>query len=86
MADSLAALLLKASDRELDATMKSHIEKWSEPPTALQVLEVLDHCICGALASGFVVSVLQAVYAGRCKAEGMTHADLEKLATWRAAP
>lgn len=75
--------LLKAPDRQLDAQMKPLIEKWSDPPTALQVLEVLDYCIHGSLASGFVVSVLQILYDMRCKAEGVTHEQLEPLATWR---
>jgi hypothetical protein len=75
--------LLKAPDRQLDAQMKPLIEKWSDPPTALQVLEVLDYCIHGSLASGFVVSVLQILYDMRCKAEGVTHEQLEPQATWR---
>jgi hypothetical protein len=75
--------LLKAPDHQLDARMKPLIEKWTEPPTALQVLEVLDCCINGALASGFVVAVLQALYDIRCKEEGTTHEDVVKLAEWR---
>ena len=75
--------LLRAPDHELDAQMKPLIEKWSEPPTALQVLEVLDYTIHGALASGFVVAVLQALYDIRCKEEGTTHEEVEKLAEWR---
>lgn len=80
----LAAYLLQAPDSQLDAQMKPLIEKWSDPPTALQVLEVLDYCIHGALASGFVVTALQAVYDIRCKEESTTHDDVAKLATWRA--
>lgn len=75
--------LLKAPDHQLDAQMKPLIEKWTEPPTALQVLEVLDFCIHGALASGFMVAVLQALYDIRCKAENTTHEEVEKLAEWR---
>lgn len=81
----LAAMLLKAPDREIDAQMKPLIEKWSDPPTALQVLEVLDYCIHGALASGFVVAALQVVYDIRCKEENTTHDEVAKLATWRAS-
>jgi hypothetical protein len=79
----LTDLLLKASVTQLDDQMKPLIEKWSDPPTALQVLEVLDRCVEGALASGFVVAVLQAVYDTRCKADGITHEELVKQATWR---
>jgi hypothetical protein len=75
--------LLKAPDHQLDEQMKLLIEKWQEPPTALQVLEVLDCCIYGSLASGFIVSVLQALYDIRCKKEGTTHEEVQKLAVWR---
>jgi hypothetical protein len=75
--------LLKAPESQLDIQMKPLIEKWNDPPTALQVLEVLDFCIHGSLASGFVVTVLQTLYDMRCKAEGVTHEQLEPKATWR---
>lgn len=69
-------LLKTASDSQLDASMKPLIEKWSDPPTAIQVLEVLDYCIHGSLASGFVVKVLQMLYEGRLEAEGTTHEEV----------
>lgn len=75
--------LLKASDSQLDAKMKLYIERWNILPSALQVLEVLDHCINGSLASGFVVKLLQIIYDNRCKAEGTTHDEVAKLAPWR---
>jgi hypothetical protein len=75
--------LLQAPDSQLDSSIKPLIEKWSNPPAALQVLEVLDHCIHSALASGLVVSLLQNFYAERCNAEGTTHQALEPLAVWR---
>lgn len=77
--------LLKAPDSQLDACMKPLIEKWGNPPTALQILEVTDHCIHGSLASGFVVALLQTLYDMQCKAEGTTHAEVVKQATWRPA-
>ncbi len=81
--DEFATALLNMSDDQIDASMKPYIEKWSDPPTALQVLEVLDWCIHGALASGFVVAALQTLYDIRCKEEGVSHEDVAKLATWR---
>jgi hypothetical protein len=75
--------LLTAPEHQLDSQMKSLIEKWGEPPTALQVLEVLDYCVHGSLASGFVVAVLNTLYDIRCRKEGTTHAEVEKLAEWR---
>lgn len=78
--------LLEAPDHHLDPVMKPYVEKWSDPPTALQVLEVLDLCISDAMASGFIVTVLQALYDITCKEEKTTHDDVVKLAVWRNKP
>lgn len=76
--------LLEAPDTQLDAAMKPLIKKWQVPqPTPIQILEVLDHCINGSLASDFVVTLLQALYANACKKAGTTHDEVAKLATWR---
>lgn len=83
MTNEIAACLLQLSDNQLDASMKPLIEKWSGTPTAVQILEVLDHCIHASLASGFVVTVLQALYDDACKNEGTTHEVVVKNATWR---
>lgn len=79
----LATLLLESSDRQIDASMHSLIRTWDEEPTARQILEVLDHCIYGSLASGFIVSTLQVLYDVACKREGVTHEDVIKDAPWR---
>lgn len=79
----LADTLTSFSDRELDARMFPLIRKWDEEPTALQILEVLDACIYGALASGFVVASLQLLYDAACKREGRTHEQVIADATWR---
>ena len=81
--ESLKEGLLSAPDTQLDANMKPLIQKWDDPPKAIQVLEVLDHCIHGSLASGFVVTLLQVVYDSTCKSEGVTHEQMERQATWR---
>lgn len=78
-----AELLLMGSDSMLDASMHPLIRKWDEEPTAIQILEVLDHCIHGALASGFVVKALQVAYDLACIRESTTHEEVVKLATWR---
>jgi hypothetical protein len=82
MSDDLRELLCQASDRELDASMFPLIRRWSDPPTAIQVLEVLDHCINGSLASGFVVRFLQVTYDIALGREGVTHEEIVRLATW----
>jgi hypothetical protein len=76
-------ILLAAPDSQIDAAMKPLIEKWSDPPTPIQILEVLDHCIHGGLASGFVVHALQIVYDVACKDANTTHEEVVKQATWR---
>lgn len=81
--NGMQSLLLAASDSELDASMKPLIEKWSSPPTALQVLEVLDACIFASLASNFVVMALTTLYEQCCADEGVRHEAVQKLATWR---
>lgn len=81
--NEIASYLMKAPDSQLDAAMKPKIAAWSDPPTALQILEVLDACIHGSLASGFVVRLLQMMYDDARKTEGKTHEEIAKDATWR---
>jgi hypothetical protein len=76
-------LLLEAPDSQLDASMKPLIAAWGDTPKAIQVLEVVDHCIFGALASEFIMKALTMIYEDRLKEEGITHESLVPLATWR---
>lgn len=75
--------LLKAPITQLDASMHPHIQKWEDPPKAIEILFVLDHCIHAALASGFVVTLLQLQYDIALKRENLKHEQLEPLAVWR---
>ena len=83
MTTNIKAIFLSAPDHQLDAKMQPLVEKWDDPPTAIQILEVLDHCIHGALASSLIVKLLQTFYYDTLKAEGKTHEEVVKLATWR---
>lgn len=83
MGDTIRNLLIKMSDGQIDASMTPLLERWDEPPTTLQVLEVLDKCIHGSLASGFVVTVLQAAYDQALAREATTHETVVQGATWR---
>lgn len=76
-------LLLNAPDSQLDASMFPLIRKWSNPPRAIEILEVVDWCIHSSLASGFVLKILQIQLETTMKQEGVTHEELVKLATWR---
>lgn len=81
----MKSLLLEAPDTQLDAQMKPLIEKWDEVPKAIQILEVLDQCIYGSLASGFTVSVLQTLYHQALQREKLKSEDVEAQASWRKA-
>jgi hypothetical protein len=76
-------LLLKLSDESLDPSMKVLLKAWPEKPSAIQILEVLDRGVFGALTSDFVMNLLMVGYEEACRAEGVTHEDVVKLATWR---
>jgi hypothetical protein len=82
LSSSVISLLCEAPDSQLDASMKPLIEKWSTPPKAIEILEILDQCIHGALASGFVITLLTCGYEDACKAEKTTHDEVVKQATW----
>lgn len=75
--------LLAAPESQLDPSMKPLIEKWADDPTPIQVLEVLDHCVHGALASGFVIQVLEILLRDALKREGITYEMVVEKATWR---
>lgn len=79
----LKANLQTAPTEQLDACMQPLIEKWEATPTALQILEVLDHCIHSSLASGLVIELLQRTYETACTVEGLTNNEVVKQAHWR---
>ena len=76
-------LLLKLSDESLDPSMKVMLKAWPEKPAAIQILEVLDRGVFGALTTDFVMHLLTIGYEEACLEEGVTHEDVVKLATWR---
>ena len=80
---TLKELLSEAPDTQLDPAMVERVRAWDEPPTALQVLEVVDLCIFGSLASGAVVTVLQYELEDAIAREGTTRQELVKHAVWR---
>ena len=82
--EKFVSLLMEAPEGQLDPKMKTYIEKWSDPPTAVQLLEVLDHCIHGGLASGMVIALLQGYYRSTLDNEKTTHEEVVKNATWRS--
>lgn len=80
---AIIANLMKLSDEQIDASMQEKIRAWPDPVPAISVLEVLDACVDGSLASGFVITVLDVILQDRMMIEGTTIDELVKLATWR---
>ncbi len=77
-------MLLIAPEDQLDKSMFPLIEKWSEPEVkAIQILEVLDHCIHAGLASGFTINLLQTMLDLSLLNENKKLDDILPLATWR---
>lgn len=83
MGDTIQGLLMQMSDSQIDASMRPLLERWDEPPKAVQVLKALDQCIHNSLTSGFVVAVLQVVYDQALAREATTHEAVMLGATWR---
>jgi hypothetical protein len=81
--DQLKQQLLTAPDSQLDAKVKPLIEKWSSPPKALEILEVLDMCVHGSSASGFVVNLLEVMLDASINEENTTYEKIVSQATWR---
>lgn len=82
---ALVKLLLQSSDYALDGQLKALIRGWSNPPKAIEVLEVVDLGIHGARATGIVIASLQALYDQQCAAECTSHEEVVKRATWRGS-
>jgi hypothetical protein len=78
--------LLEAPDSQLDDAAKKYIREWGDPPTALQILEVLDWCVWAAWASGFTMQVLNIMFEKALKDEKTSREEIEKKAVWRDAP
>ena len=81
--NELKRILLSAPDDQLDHCMFPLIEKWNDIPTALQILEVLDHCIHASLASGAVITVLQTLLDNALIGEKKTLDEVVEHAHWR---
>lgn len=81
--NEIIQLLRIAPDSQLDNSIQQLIDKWSDTPSSLQILEVLDRCIFGSLSSGFVVDVLERMLYETLKLENKTLEDILPNATWR---
>lgn len=76
-------MLLSAPDGQIAHSLFPLIEQWDDEPTSLQILEVIDKSIYSALASSFVLKVLNIFLEQALERESKTLEDLVPLATWR---
>jgi hypothetical protein len=85
MLDTIKTLLLDAPPRHLDPQMVDMVREWPDTPSALQVLEVLDLCVRGSLASPMVVMALEIAFTEAIKHEGTTQEQVVAMADtlWR---
>lgn len=75
---------LQAPDGQLDDVIKKIIrEKWDDEPTAIQILEAVDHCVYYGASSDFVVSALNLMLEQAMKREGLEWLEFIKDAKWR---
>ena len=75
--------LLTAPTTEVDLSLRYMIQKWSEPPKSLEILEVLDAAVFSSSASGFVVRLLELMLEHAIASENVTYEEVVKQATWR---
>jgi hypothetical protein len=81
---TLKDVLLTAPESQLDPSMVELVRQWSTPPRAIQVLEVLDFCVQGGLASRVVMLALDFELEDALGREAMTREELVKYALWRS--
>lgn len=80
---TIRELLLSAPQSQLSKHARALVFRWSEPPKAVEVLEVLDKCVHFAWSSGFVVTMLELELNEAMRREGTTLEALENDAVWR---
>lgn len=80
---NLKNLFLEAPESQLDPLLKPIVERWDDPPTPLQILEVLDIAVNTGGGSSFAVTVLSLQYERSLKENNTTHEEVVKQATWR---
>jgi hypothetical protein len=85
ISEELKVKLLTAPDVQFDSSVKPLVEKWSSPPTTLEVLKVLDICVAGDLADGYVLTCIGVLYQCACALEQTNHPEVVTRATWRTA-
>jgi hypothetical protein len=81
---SLKEMLLEAPDSQMDASVKPKINLWSDPPKAIEILEVLDDIVRYSLGSTFTVQLFQMMLNKATEEEKTTYEEVVKQAHWRS--
>ena len=80
---ALVAFLKAAPHGEIDTFAVDKMKTWGELPSSLEVLEILDMCIYGALASPIAITAIKQLYSYLLESENKTHDDNVPYAHWR---
>lgn len=81
---TLKERMLSAPDSQISDGIKRIIrEKWDDEPSAIQILEAVDHCVFWGASSDFVVRALNMYLEMAIKREGTTFKKIIEDATWR---
>lgn len=75
--------LKEAPENQIDPVIRKDIEGWGYDVAPLDVLRVLDKCVCYAGASGVAIQVLDMVLNHRIAAVGTTREEVVASAPWR---
>lgn len=79
----IKALLLGAPDSSFDYSLKPLVQAWPNEPSALQILEVLDHAVACGLASGQMIWLLDHCMRKAIINESTTYEEVVSKAEWR---
>lgn len=77
--------LLAAPDGQLDPAAKAQILQWADPPLAVEIYKLIDHCVYYAWASEFTMKILHILLDLAKEKEDLSQKTLDSIAnsTWR---
>ena len=76
-------LFRSAPTDQLDESLKERVIDWSDIPTAIEILNVLDYANIYSLASEYTISILEVALKMAILNENTTMEDVVAKATWR---
>lgn len=83
--ETMKELFARAPEVEIDPSLQPIIQRWDDEPSAVQVLELLDHGTHSGGLSDFVISALRIMLTQAMNSEGLAWNDLVAKVTWREA-